>query len=93
MRLCTKNVPLWKIIMPRPVNYIVKLRKWAKTSKGNEGLKNDLLDCINLYVAGELKRESLSRAVNAYAKTVQDENSQDKITINVELPQFDFLDD
>ena len=79
--------------MPRPVNYIVKLRKWAKTSKGNEGLKNDLLDCINLYVAGELKRESLSRAVNAYAKTVQDENSQDKITINVELPQFDFLDD
>lgn len=79
--------------MPRPVNYIVKLRKWAKTSKGNEGLKNDLLDCINLYVAGELKRESLSRAVNAYAKTVQDENSQDKITVSVELPQFDFLDD
>ena len=93
MRLCTKNVPLWKVIMPRPVNYIVKLRKWAKTSKGNEGLKNDLLDCINLYVAGELKRESLSRAVNAYAKTVQDENSQDKITVSVELPQFDFLDD
>ncbi len=79
--------------MPRPVNYIVKLRKWAKTSKGNEGLKNDLLDCINLYVAGELKRESLSRAVNAYAKTVQDENPKEVITISVELPQADFLED
>ena len=79
--------------MPRPVNYIVKLRKWAKSSKGNEGLKNDLLDCINLYVAGDLKRESLSRAVIAYAKTVQDHTLQDKITISVELPQIDFLED
>lgn len=79
--------------MPRPVNYIVKLRKWAKTSKGNEGLKNDLLDCINLYVAGDLKRESLSRAVNAYAKTVVDENPKEVITVSIELPQADFLED
>lgn len=79
--------------MPRPINYIVKLRKWAKSTKGNEGLKNDLLDCINLYVAGNLKRESLSRAVAAYAKTVVGENPKDIITVSIELPQADFLED
>ena len=56
--------------MPRPVNYIVKLRKWIRTANGNTGLKLALQHTINEYVAGEAKLEEVNKMVDKFTKTV-----------------------
>lgn len=87
-----QNVPLlWNKQMPRPPNYITKLRKLAKETDGDPLLKLSLLHAIQRYSAGECRLEELNKMVDKYSKTVN--KTEDKITINVELPQFDFLDD
>lgn len=77
--------------MPRPPNYITKLRKLAKTTDGDPLLKLSLLHAIQRYAAGECRLEELNKMVDKYSKTVN--KTEDKITVSVELPQFDFLDD
>ncbi len=59
--------------MPRPVNYIVKLRKWVRAANGNSGLKLALQHTINQYVAGEAKLEEVNKMVDKFSKTVVEE--------------------
>lgn len=56
--------------MPRPPNYITKLRKLAKETSGDPLLKLSLLHVIQKYVAGEAKLEELNKMVDKYSKTV-----------------------
>jgi len=56
--------------MPRPPNYITKLRKLAKETSGDPLLKLSLLHVIQRYVAGEAKLEELNKMVDKYSKTV-----------------------
>ena len=56
--------------MPRPPNYITKLRKLAKETPGDPLLKLSLLHVIQRYVAGEAKLEELNKMVDKYSKTV-----------------------
>ena len=57
--------------MPRPINYIVKLRKWAKETNGDIGLKLALLNTLNLFVNGSAKLEEVNKMVDKYAKTIK----------------------
>jgi septum formation topological specificity factor MinE len=77
--------------MPRPPNYITKIRKLAKTTDGDPLLKLSLLHVIQRYVEGEAKLEELNKIIDKYSKTIS--KSEDVITINIELPQSDFLED
>jgi len=77
--------------MPRPPNYITKIRKLAKTTDGDPLLKLSLLHVIQRYAAGEAKLEELNKIIDKYSKTIS--KSEDVITINIELPQSDFLED
>lgn len=68
--------------MPRPINYIVKLRKWIKTANGNTGLKLALQHTINQYIAGEAKLEEVNKMVDKFTKTVievkESDNSEEE---------------
>jgi hypothetical protein len=77
--------------MPRPPNYITKIRKLAKTTDGDPLLKLSLLHVIQRYAAGEAKLEELNKIIDKYSKTIS--KKEDVITINIELPQSDFLED
>jgi hypothetical protein len=77
-------------MMPRPPNYISKLRKLAKTTEGDPLLKLSLLHAIQRYVDGECKLEELNKIIDKYSKTVN--KDKDVVTINVNLPPSDFLD-
>jgi len=76
--------------MPRPVNYVAKLRKWARSSNGDEGLRLALLNCLNLYNAGELKIEEVNKMVDKYSKTVvKEEIQKDEISqLDKELLEY-----
>jgi hypothetical protein len=61
--------------MPRPINYIVKLRKWAKETNGDIGLKLALLNTLNL--AKTIKNVSKEEdddisQIDEYLKDVED---------------------
>jgi len=56
--------------MPRPVNYITKLRRWAKSTNGDEGIKWALLNTISLYNKGEASLLELNKQVAMYSKTI-----------------------
>lgn len=68
--------------MPRPINYIVKLRKWIRTANGNTGLKLALQHTINQYIAGEAKLEEVNKMVDKFTKTVievkESDNSEEE---------------
>ena len=56
--------------MPRPPNYIVKLRKWVRETNGDEGLKLSLLLTLQKYTQGKTKLEEVNKMVSAYSKTI-----------------------
>jgi hypothetical protein len=63
--------------MPRPINYIVKLRKWAKETNGDIGLKLALLNTLNLFVSGSAKLEEVNKMVDKYAKTIKNVSKEE----------------
>lgn len=71
--------------MPRPINYIVKLRKWAKETNGDIGLKLALLNTLNLFVNGSAKLEEVNKMVDKYAKTIK--------TVSKEEDDIDQIDE
>jgi len=76
--------------MPRPVNYVVKLRKWIRQSKGDDGLKFALLNTLNLYNSGKAKLEEVNKMVDKYSKTVvKEEVIKDEISdLDKELLEY-----
>lgn len=56
--------------MPRPPNYIVKLRKWVRETNGDEGLKLSLLLTLQKYTQGKTKLEEVNKMVSAYSKSI-----------------------
>ena len=63
--------------MTRPVNYLSKLRKWAKETNGDIGLKLALLNTLNLFVNGSAKLEEVNKMVDKYAKTIKTVSKED----------------
>lgn len=71
--------------MPRPINYIVKMRKWAKSTNGDDGLKLALLHTLNLYNTGKAKLEEVNKLVDKYSKTIQKEESSSDNSTDLEI--------
>lgn len=57
--------------MPRPVNYINKLKHWARKTDGDIGLRLALINTLNLFVNGSAKLEEVNKMVDKYAKTIK----------------------
>ena len=57
--------------MPRPINYINKLKHWARRTDGDEGLRFALINTLNLFINGDAKLEEVNKMVDKYAKTVK----------------------
>ena len=75
--------------MPRPPNYISKLRKLAKETNGDPLLKLSLLHVIQRYTAGEAKLEELNKMVDKYSKTVVEvKQSDDSEDLNEMLEDY-----
>lgn len=73
--------------MPRPPNYITKLRRLAKGTNGDPLLKLSLLHTIQKYAAGEARLEELNKMVKEYSKTIVEDNMLDSIS-NQDLEDF-----
>jgi len=56
--------------MPRPPNYVVKLRKWVRETNGDEGLKLSLLLTLQKYTQGKARLEEVNKMVSAYSKSI-----------------------
>lgn len=63
--------------MTRPINYLSKLRKWAKETNGDIGLKLALLNTLNLFVSGSAKLEEVNKMVDKYAKTIKNVSKEE----------------
>jgi len=73
--------------MPRPINYVVKMRKWARSTNGDEGLKLALLNTLNLFNSGDARLEEVNKMVKEYSKTISKVSAQES---NEELDQKAF---
>jgi hypothetical protein len=58
-------------IIPRPINYINKLKSWARKTNGDVGLRLALIHTLNLFLEGSVKVEEVNKMVDKYAKTVK----------------------
>jgi hypothetical protein len=63
--------------MPRPINYITKLRQWARETDGDEGLRLALLFTISKFVKGKTRVEEVNKMVAAYSKTIKEKHEEE----------------
>jgi hypothetical protein len=63
--------------MPRPINYITKLRQWARETDGDEGLRLALLFTISKFVKGKTRVEEVNKMVAAYSKSIKESQKEE----------------
>jgi len=71
-----------EVHVPRRLNYLPHVKKWAKSCNGAEGLKLALLHTINLFIEGNAKIEEVNKMVIQLQKTctvVQVDDTAQKI--------------
>jgi hypothetical protein len=66
--------------MPRPINYITKLRQWARETDGDEGLRLALLFTISKFVKGKTRVEEVNKMVAAYSKSIKESQKEEELT-------------
>jgi len=66
--------------MPRPINYINKLKHWARRTNGDEGLRLALINTLNLFLQDSVKIEEVNKMVDKYSKSVK----PDKVLADVD---------
>lgn len=66
--------------MPRPINYITKLRQWARETDGDEGLRLALLFTISKFVKGKTRVEEVNKMVAAYSKSIKQSQKEEELT-------------
>jgi hypothetical protein len=66
--------------MPRPINYITKLRQWARETNGDEGLRLALLFTISKFVKGKTRVEEVNKMVAAYSKSIKESQKEEELT-------------
>jgi hypothetical protein len=66
--------------MPRPINYITKLRQWARETHGDEGLRLALLFTISKFVKGKTRVEEVNKMVAAYSKSIKESQKEEELT-------------
>lgn len=57
--------------MPRPINYINKLKHWARKTDGDEGMRLALINTLNLFLESSVKIEEVNKMVDKYSKTIK----------------------
>lgn len=58
-------------MMPRPINYINKLKHWARKTDGDEGMRLALINTLNLFLESSVKIEEVNKMVDKYSKTIK----------------------
>ena len=66
--------------MPRSINYITKLRQWAREMDGDEGLRLALLFTISKFVKGKTRVEEVNKMVAAYSKSIKESQKEEELT-------------
>jgi hypothetical protein len=61
--------------MPRPINYLNKLKKWARKTDGCEGIRHSLIYTINQYLLGKAKLEEVNKLVKLYSASIKEPES------------------
>ena len=62
------------------VNYITKLRQWARETDGDEGLRLALLFTISKFVKGKTRVEEVNKMVAAYSKSIKQSQKEEELT-------------
>lgn len=68
--------------MPRPTNYISRMKRYIDTTEGGVAEKYILLEGIRRYQIGEIKVMELSQLLLRYQKTVLEIPASHKTTID-----------